>query len=130
MKEPPLPPQLDISTRLAVDRTRLAHDRNMMAWTRTSASLITFGFAIDRFFENEMPATGRHSRFIGAHEFALLLIFIGLVSLLLATLEHRRSLKELIAKYGGAPSRTPAGIVSALVSILGLTALLASLLRR
>ena len=131
MSEPnkPAVPQLDTSTRLAVDRTLLALDRNMMAWTRTAASLITFGFAIDRFFEIQRPSGWQHPHFIGARQFAVMLICIGLVSLLLATLGHRRSLKEMLARYGGVPSRTPAGVTAALVSILGIAALLASLLR-
>jgi putative membrane protein len=48
---------LNISTRLAFDRTRLAHDRTMMAWVRTATSLITFGFAIYKFFQFELKRT-------------------------------------------------------------------------
>jgi len=36
---------------LALERTRLAHDRTMMAWIRTATSLISFGFTIHKFFE-------------------------------------------------------------------------------
>ena len=45
----PAAPQLDSSTRLAVDRTRLAHERTLMAWVRTATSLISFGFTIYKF---------------------------------------------------------------------------------
>jgi hypothetical protein len=37
---------LDVASNLAVDRTRLAHERTMLAWVRTATSLITFGFGI------------------------------------------------------------------------------------
>ena len=37
---------MDTSTSLALDRTRLAHERTPMAWTRTAVSLISFGFTI------------------------------------------------------------------------------------
>jgi Domain of unknown function (DUF202) len=40
----------DVSTVLAVDRTRLAYDRTMLSWIRTATSLITFGFSIEEFF--------------------------------------------------------------------------------
>ena len=90
---------LDASTTLAVDRTRLAYERTLMAWIRTATSLITFGFTIYKFFQIELAREGpRTNRLIGPREFALLMIVIGLVSLLMATLEHRRDLKFPIKK--------------------------------
>lgn len=50
------------STILAVDRTRLAHDRTLMAWVRTSASLISFGFTIYKFFQYLHEQQGTQSR--------------------------------------------------------------------
>ena len=51
---------LDTGTRLAYERTRLASERNMMAWIRTATSLISFGFTVYKFFQFEagksMPA--------------------------------------------------------------------------
>jgi len=44
-------PKLDAGTQLAIDRTRLAYERTMMAWLRTSASMISFGFTIHKFFQ-------------------------------------------------------------------------------
>jgi len=44
-------PELDISTRLAFDRTRAAFERTMMSWIRTATSLITFGFSVYKFFQ-------------------------------------------------------------------------------
>jgi uncharacterized membrane protein YidH (DUF202 family) len=38
--------RLDVGTRLAVDRTRPAHERPLMAWVRAATSLISFGFTI------------------------------------------------------------------------------------
>jgi uncharacterized membrane protein YidH (DUF202 family) len=51
-------PALDTSTRLAFDRTRVAYERTMMAWIRTATSLITFGFAVYKFFQIEAPSSG------------------------------------------------------------------------
>jgi uncharacterized membrane protein YidH (DUF202 family) len=39
----------DISTELARERTRQAADRTLMAWIRTSLSLIGFGFGIAKY---------------------------------------------------------------------------------
>lgn len=41
------------STHLALDRTWLAHERTLMAWVRTATSMISFGFAIYKFFQYE-----------------------------------------------------------------------------
>jgi putative membrane protein len=116
--------KLDSSTQLAVDRTRLAYERTLMAWIRTATSLITFGFTIYKFFQIELSKAGssRSDRLIGPTQFALLMIVIGLVSLLLATLEHRRDLKALNAEYPGG-RRSLARVLAALISLLGLLAL-------
>ena len=120
--------KLDSSTQLAVDRTRLAYERTLMAWIRTATSLITFGFTIYKFFQIELSRGGlsRSDRLIGPTEFALLMIVIGLVSLLLATLEHRRDLNALNAEYLGG-RRSLARVLAALISLLGLLALVAVL---
>jgi inner membrane protein YidH len=122
-------PKLDTSTRLAYDRTRLAYERTMMAWVRTSASLITFGFTIYKFFQIEAEKVGEHNRLIGPRGFALLLVSIGLISLLLATLEYRQNIQIMKAQYPGVP-RSLAMIVAGLVSVLGILALILMLFRQ
>ncbi len=121
---------VDASTSLAVDRTQLAYDRTLLAWIRTATALITFGFTIYKFFQLELArAAPRPERLIGPTQFALLMIVIGLVSLALATLEHRRDLKALRAQYPG-EHRTLARVLAALVPLLGIVALFAVLLRQ
>jgi putative membrane protein len=118
------------TTILAASRTRLAYERTLMAWVRTATSLITFGFSIYKFFQIELSSKGpEKTRLIGPREFALLMILIGMVSLLLATLEHRRDLKELNEQFPGR-SRSLSRIVAGLVSVLGLTALFAVIFRQ
>src|SRR5678815_4129797 len=84
------------STDLAVDRTRLAHERTLMAWVRTSASLISFGFTIYKFFQY-MRDQGQpvEDRTFGPRQFALFLIAIGLIALVLATIQHRHDLSVM-----------------------------------
>jgi putative membrane protein len=122
--------RLDASTTLAVDRTRLAYERTLMAWIRTATSLITFGFTIYKFFQIELAkGASRNGRLIGPTQFALFMILIGLASLLMATLEHRRDLKALNAEYPGG-RRSLARVLAALISILGLLALFMVLFRQ
>jgi putative membrane protein len=122
--------KLDPTTQLAVDRTRLSYERTLMSWIRTATTLITFGFTIYKFFQIELAReAARSERLIGPSEFALLMIVIGLVSLLMATLEHRRDLNALNAEYPGG-RRSLARVLAALISILGLLALVMVLFRQ
>ena len=101
----------------------------MMSWIRTAASLITFGFSVDQFFVLTHVEQLPHRYLFSPRQFAIFLISIGLISLLLASLDHRRSLKMLITQYGGEqPLRTAAGVVAALIALLGICTLLVSLL--
>jgi len=120
----PSAPALDVSTRLAFDRTRVAYERTMMAWIRTATSLITFGFSIYKFFQIEAPAHEPQNRLIGPRGFAFTLVSIGLLSLILATLEHRQNIRTLGEQYAG-KLRSLAVLVAGLISILGVLALVA-----
>lgn len=117
------------ATTLAVNRTRLAYDRTLLAWVRTATSMITFGFTIYKFFQFEGADHPKPERLIGPRQFAFLMIVIGIVALLLATLEHRRDLKALHAEFPG-KHRSLAGIIAGFVSILGLVALFAVVFRQ
>lgn len=121
-------PALDVSTRLAVERTRAAYERTMMAWIRTATSLIAFGFTIYKFFQIEAPP-GRPNRLIGPRGFAFILVSIGLFSLILATLEHRQDIRTLGAQYAGR-RRSLAVLVAAMISILGILALVVIFFRQ
>jgi putative membrane protein len=127
------PPQsarvLDVTTRLAFDRTRVAYERTMMAWIRTATSLITFGFSVYKFFQIEVRPPERQNRLIGSRGFAFILVSIGLFSLILATIEHRQNIRTLGEQYAG-KLRSLAVLVAALISILGIFALLAIIFRQ
>lgn len=122
---------LDISTRLAYDRTRLAYDRTLMAWIRTGTSLISFGFTIYKFFQFEVKKADLDitKTLIGPRQFAAIMIIIGIAALLLSTFQHRQSLKKLRAEYADVPLST-AMIVASLVSVLGVIALIAVIFRQ
>lgn len=122
---------LDSSTKLAYDRTRLAYERTLMAWVRTGMSLITFGFTIYKFFE-EFHRAGQAARTggpIGAREFGIIMISIGLVAVLLATIQHVIAMHKLRAQDPEVPYSL-AAVVALLVCGLGIIALMAIFFRQ
>lgn len=121
--------ELDVSTKLAFARTCAAYDRTMMAWIRTATSLISFGFAIFKFFQLELGTDRQDGRLIGAREFAILMVGIGLLSLLMGTVEYRQNMGLLRAQTPDLP-RSRTGVLAALISILGILALIMVLLRK
>ena len=115
---------------LAVDRTRLAHERTLMAWVRTSTSMISFGFTIYKFFEGQPPRgqrTGFLARLLDARSFAVLLISMALLALLLAAIQNRQEMNALRARYVHVP-RSNAMTVTMLVAFFGVFAFVAVLL--
>ncbi len=125
-------PTLDTGTRLAIDRTRMAYERTLMAWVRTAVSLISFGFTIYKFFQFELKNRPDVAEpLLSPRAFALVMIAIGLVALLLSTIQHRQSMRQMRTQYGQmiVPLST-AAVVAALFGGLGLAALVAVLLRQ
>ena len=116
------------STQLALDRTWLAHERTLMAWVRTATSMISFGFTIYKFFQFEAGKGAPVTRgLLTPREFALIMVSIGLVALLLATLAHHKEVRGLADHLG--KRRSLAVIVAGLVSLFGLAVLLSALFR-
>jgi len=119
---------LDTGTRLAVDRTHLAHERTLMAWVRTATSLISFGFTIYKFFAFEagrnLPAA---DLLLSPRVFAMLMIATGLIALVLSTFEHLANMRRMRAEFGIA-TRSVSLLVAGVVSILGVLAFVAALL--
>jgi putative membrane protein len=117
------------TTQLAMDRTWLAHERTLMAWIRTSTSMISFGFTIYKFFQFEqgrnVPAT---RGLLTPRDFALIIVGIGLIALLIATVQNRIEVTDL-RKHLGSGKRSLAVLVAALVSIFGLLVLIATVVR-
>ena len=120
---------LDTSTRLAFERTWVAYERTMLAWVRTATSLITFGFSVYKFFQIVRAEGEQKARLIGARQFGILLVSIGLASLALATVEYRQNIRGLGAEYQ-ARRRSLAVIVAALISVLGVIAMILIVFRQ
>jgi putative membrane protein len=119
-KQPDVP--LSRETRLAFERTLLAHERTQMAWVRTSMTLISFGFAIGKFFHYLHEQRPERQPLIGASTVGTLMIVIGLVALVLASIQHGRALRALRAQCPGLQASL-AWVMVTLLALLGILAL-------
>jgi putative membrane protein len=111
------------TTGLAIERTIMAAERTLMAWTRTSISLISFGFTIYKFLQY-MQEQGKTVAFKdpnGPRNFGLALIFVGVCSLLVASIQYRQLQKKL--KHGKTLPMSLAFNVAWSIILLGLLAL-------
>jgi putative membrane protein len=116
-----------VPNRLAIERTRVAYDRTLMAAVRTATSLITFGFAVYKFFQLEITSARGDTR-IGPREFALIMIVTGMLVLVSGTVEHWRDIHRLKSLYPDMPlSRSMIPVI--FVSLLGALALVAVVFR-
>jgi len=123
------PQALDASTRLSVERTYLSHERTLMSWVRTATSLISFGFTIYKFFGFEAgKALVQPDQWLSPRTFAMIMIGTGLIALTFSAVEHHQSVRRMRAEFG-IKSRSVSLVVAAIVSILGLLAFFATLLR-
>jgi len=114
---------------LAVERTWLAYERTLMAWVRTATSMISFGFSIYKFFQFEKEEGAPRVRgFFTPRDFSIFLVSIALVSLLVAAIGHRKSVRQL-TPYLSQTHYSQAEYLAALVSIFGLVVLIAAILR-
>jgi putative membrane protein len=123
---------VDASARLSLQNTVLSHERTMLAWVRTSTSLITFGFGIQQFFRATRGPD--YADLIGPRTFGLTMIIIGLLALLLAALQHRSAIEALKANYPErkqypAIGRSSAQLLGVLIALLGLLAIVSTLFR-
>lgn len=101
-----------------------------MAWVRTSTSLISFGFTIYKFFQylhDQQP--DRREGVLGPRQYAILMIGIGIIALILATIQHRRDMKDLRKHHPEVPYSL-ATVLAGLISLLGVIALLAVIFRQ
>ena len=125
------PHQTSMANELAKERSRQASDRTLMAWVRTSLSLIGFGFGIASFRDILLEAgmvRGPMGHFSIALIFGLSFIGLGVMGLLAATMQHWRILQHLKQddfSYTG--FRPLAFIMAILLMLIGLFAFIAVL---
>ena len=117
--------ETDSATELARERTREAADRTLMAWIRTSLSLIGFGFTANKVLEAleaGKPASPLHSTLV----FTLSFIALGAFGLLGAVIQYLWMMKRL--QMGNFTYVAPRGLtvmVAILLVVIGLFAFIA-----
>lgn len=118
---------------LARERNRAAAERTLMAWIRTSLSLISFGFGIDSivsairsFQATEDIHPVRFSRIFG-----LAFIALGIYAMIVAAIEHRRELQHIQrhTDYFYTPRRSLGFTVAFALIVIGSFALIGVLFR-
>jgi putative membrane protein len=120
------PAQLDTSTALGYERTRLAHERTFMAWIRTSISLISFGFTIYKVFQSLADEGVLHSkmRILSPRVIGVTMIMLGLIALAVAMFDNHRYLQEL--QKHSTVRRSFASIMAGVILVLGILSILAA----
>ena len=131
---PPTVATIDTGTRLAVDRTWLAHERTMLAWVRTAASLISFGFTIFQVFQ-KLRDQDVLTHVAPARNFGITLVALGIGMLVLGIvyhiqfmigLRHEREAMRVAGLIHG-ESRFPASmtlIIALLLLLIGIFAII------
>lgn len=111
--------ELKLNDRLAIDRTRLAAERSLMAWIRTALSMIAFGFTIYKFLQalheqSPVPVLRPNApRNVG-----LLLVGIGTFAVAVAYIQHWKYLRKLSPDQSFRPWDL-ASVVAILIALLG-----------
>ena len=121
---------LDRNTQLALQRSFLATERTLMAWIRTSISMIGFGFTLAKLFQSLASANvlirGPAGKVWTAEGVGMVLISLGTIALVVAVFDHYRELKYLRAAGLGARFSLTMAVASVL-AILGVMALVSLL---
>jgi putative membrane protein len=124
-------------------RTRLALERTIMAWMRTSVSLIGFGFTIVQFFQrlNSTEGVAPALRPQAPRQLGLAMIACGVLGLLVSAWQYRRIVHYLwseqfkpiagMDKHDMAPvaSQSPVMVVMLAIIAIGLFAFFAVFFR-
>src|SRR6187455_1709197 len=89
---PGRPPALPAD--LGAVRTVLAADRTLMAWLRTSLSMLSFGFAIYKFLESAARA-GALDRPESPRRVGLFLVGLGTTAMVLGLIDYWVTIKSI-----------------------------------
>jgi putative membrane protein len=128
-----LPDPPNTQAELARERNRAAAERTLMAWIRTSLSLISFGFGIDSIVSaiRSFQATEDIDPIRFSRIFGLAFIALGIYAMIGAAIEHRRELRHIQrhADYFYIPRRSLGWTVALALIAIGSLAFVAVLLR-
>jgi putative membrane protein len=119
----------DVNTDLAFERSRLASERTLMAWIRTSLSMISFGFTIYKFFQYLADSTEGMELRQGPLNLGRVMVVLGVLLLVPAIVQHWQFLRALSARANRKFPRSLALVTAGLIQLIGIVALLSLFLR-
>lgn len=126
-------PTHNIQAELAKERNRAAAERTLMAWIRTSLSLISFGFGIDSIVSaiRSFQATEAINPVRFSRIFGLAFIALGTYAMIVAASEHRKELSHIqrSADYFYTPRRSLGLTVAIALIGIGIFAFIGILVR-
>lgn len=119
--------QPSLSDELARARTHLAAERTLMAWVRTSLSMIGFGFGIDKIVEtlrsSEISFVAQLES--GVRWFGIGIVVLGVYAMWASLGEYRRTLSRMTGgSLGAGPERSVASTVSKWLIVIGMFAVI------
>jgi putative membrane protein len=120
--------ELKLSDKLAIARTIMAGDRTLLAWVRTSLSLISFGFTIYNILEY-IRASGatRVIRVNTPRNIGIFMIVVGIIPLGFAMFQYKRTLKRCGER--GSLLANPSMIAATAIMLLGFLLLCAIVMK-
>jgi putative membrane protein len=122
----------DPNTMLAMQRNLMASDRTLMAWIRTSLSLMGFGFTLAKVFqslaEEHVIVRGPAGNVWTAEAVGMALLLLGVFALVAAIFDHHHDLKQLRAAGLVRRFSLPTAVASVL-AIVGCMGLLSVTMR-
>jgi len=105
---------------LPVMNTLMAADRTLMSWTRTSLSLLSFGFTIYKILEGFQDAGGKFVvRTDVPRDAGLFLTGMGTLAMVMGTIEYWQTLKVLHQQRIFGRPRSPL-IMALIMSVAGI----------
>lgn len=129
IEQPAVGSPLDVGTELAIERSRLASERTLMAWIRTSLSMISFGFTIFKFFEYLGESTGAMGPRPGPLNLGRVMVVLGVLLLVPAIVQHWQFLRGLSRRAHRPLPPSLALVTAGVIQLLGIGALLSLFLR-
>ena len=122
--------ELKMTDILALDRTRMAAERTLMAWVRTALSMISFGFTIYKFLQvlleqSTLPVLRPQT----PRDVGLALTGTGTFAVIIACVQHWKYIKKLRPDQPYKLWRDLTFIVACLIAFLGLLIFVSIILR-
>ena len=110
----------EVPPNLPVMNTLMAADRTLMSWTRTSLSLLSFGFTIFKILQGLQDAEGRLVvRSDTPRNAGLFLTAMGTLAMVMGTIEYWQTLKVLDQQQIFGRPRPPL-IMALIMSVAGI----------